>query len=110
MTETHTGTTRGRPPFPLRILLLTGLLLFAPLILAQDEDEEFCGDCHDDVSIEASIHLDFLCGDCHTNVPQRHPRESVEPMSVEETCSGCHRKVVRAIDDSVHAGNASCTD
>ena len=110
MTETHTGTSHGRPPIQLRILLSTVLLLLAPLVLAQDEEEEFCGDCHDDVSIEASIHSDFLCGDCHTNVPERHPREAVEPMSVEETCSGCHRKVVRAIDDSVHAGNASCTD
>ncbi len=109
MTDTHTGTTHGRLPIPLRVLLLAVLLLFAPFVLAQ-EDEEFCGDCHDDVSIEASIHSDFFCADCHTNVPERHPREAAEPMSVTEMCSGCHRKVVRETADSVHAGDASCTD
>ena len=102
MTKSRAGEEKGTLSVLPRALLAAVLTVSAPLVSAQDE--EFCGDCHDDVSLEASIHTDFLCADCHSNVPERHPRGAIEPMSVDETCSGCHRKTIRELDQSVHAG------
>mgnify|MGYP002725588466 CR=1 FL=1 len=45
------------------LLSFTNILISEPFI-----EEDTCEDCHDEVSLDHSVHEDFSCGDCHTLV------------------------------------------
>jgi thiosulfate reductase cytochrome b subunit len=85
----------------------TLLLLACVPAAAQNLD---CRGCHDDVSIDASVHADVDCGECHVNVTDRRHTRGVEPLTDDESCGSCHRLTVRSVSRSVHGGEAACTD
>jgi thiosulfate reductase cytochrome b subunit len=85
----------------------TLLLLACVPAAAQNLD---CRGCHDDVSIDASVHADVDCGECHVNVTDRRHARGVEPLTDDESCGSCHRLTVRSVSRSVHGGEAACTD
>ena len=82
-------------------------VLLTPFAVAQELD---CLRCHDAEPVSESVHSGLACADCHSNVTdRRHARDGVEPLG-EAACAGCHRRAVRDVGNSVHGGNAACTD
>ena len=69
-----------------------------------------CGDCHDEVSIDHSVHADVECAECHVNITDRRHKRGVEPLTDEESCGECHGSILRSIGRSTHNGEAACLD
>lgn len=85
------------------------ILLFAHLSLLIGNtplDDETCEDCHEDVSLDHSIHEDLSCGDCHTLVMEtgvEHGEEGGEQFrDVCDDCSECHEDSREEWEESVH--------
>jgi cytochrome b subunit of formate dehydrogenase len=90
-----------------------GLLAATILVLAfapAKAQDLVCGDCHDDVSIEHTVHADVACAECHVNVVDKRHKRGVEPLTDEESCGSCHSSILRAIGRSTHGGEAACLD
>ncbi|MDJ0939525.1 MAG: cytochrome c3 family protein [Woeseiaceae bacterium] len=89
-----------------RLLLAT--LLF--LTVSVSSGQENCGECHEDVAFDSPAHPEAMCTDCHTNVPPEHDDSDLEPLTDEESCGDCHRRPLREIGRSAHAGESACGD
>jgi thiosulfate reductase cytochrome b subunit len=66
--------------------------------------DQICLQCHDSASeIIASDHNELVCADCHGAA-----HDVAE--SDENVCADCHRRAVRIVGRSVHAGEVMCVD
>jgi len=90
-------------------ILLTLILLSVVCALAL-ADEINCADCHEDVVFSSTAHPGLICRDCHTNVTTEHKQDDLGPLTSEESCGSCHRRVQRAVGRSVHDDMATCVD
>ena len=92
---------------PLTCLLGLALIAAATAVNADGID---CGECHDDVVIDAPAHPDVTCTECHTNVTAAHEGRDLPPLTDAESCDECHRSDGRALGRSVHGGELVCND
>ncbi|WP_405232622.1 hypothetical protein [Lentisalinibacter salinarum] len=90
----------------------SALFLCLPLLAgAQDDRPIKCTGCHKKVEVTSTAHADVDCQSCHSNVTsRRHRAEDLADLSGDAICAQCHRITSRALDRSVHAGNAGCLD
>lgn len=86
-------------------LIFSVLLLGIPAQSSEPEDL-ICGDCHEDVSLDNSMHEDLDCGDCHGEVIETgidHGEEGgVRFQDVCNDCSQCHEDAWEEWIKSVH--------
>jgi hypothetical protein len=92
----------------LRLALAVLLACAAGTALAQQDEN--CGDCHEDFAFDSPAHSDSVCTDCHVNVPPEHEDADLEPLTDEQACGDCHRRPGREIGRSDHAGETACAD
>jgi len=90
-----------------QLIVVSLVLLLAPLALAQDID---CAECHEDTEHSSPAHPDLVCIDCHTNVTSEHEDNDLEPLTNENSCAECHGKLLRSLGRSVHGEDVLCID
>ncbi len=96
-----------RPVVP-RGLVVSALAAALALLLPGGAAAQLdCADCHEQAVAESSVHAGFACTDCHSDIDDvPHPEGMLRGNDV---CAQCH-DAAGALEGSVHAGIAGCTD
>jgi len=86
-------------------LVLSVFILGFP-VQSRGMENEICLDCHEDVSLDDSIHEDYDCGDCHRNVIEtgiEHGEEGgTKYRDVCNDCGECHEDAAEEWVESIH--------
>lgn len=108
-----------------RTLLSSGLLIVALAWAASAfaNPNEACLKCHGDkaiiskggghlfidpVTFAGTTHELIGCTSCHDAISSQHPHDGIRPPRAQ--CRECHAVIQREYAQSLHGGNASCTD
>ena len=83
----------------LPLLLVMAMAGFVSAVIPVRATES-CQSCHEDASIEASVHAGFECEDCHVGREELPHPESLLPVD----CSSCHLEAQDEFSRSLHAG------
>ncbi|MDH3588077.1 MAG: cytochrome b/b6 domain-containing protein [Gammaproteobacteria bacterium] len=81
-----------------KFLILVAVVMSAPLIAA---DLEPCAECHEDVHVSSTAHVDTGCLDCHSNLERApHRRVNLQKLAGVAVCTQCH-------EDSAHIATSA---
>lgn len=87
------------------LMIGSSILIFGTSISTRAQDLN-CFECHDDISIDNSIHADLDCSDCHIQIVETGIEHSEDDTPYQEneieSCGGCHEDPAEDYQSSIH--------